>query len=54
LPTPGHTPFVGALDDSTRLDAVAAPVAEDDSETNIAARMAVAVASGRTVLRRPI
>src|SRR3984957_13585317 len=54
LPTPGHTPFVGALDASTRLDDVAAPVADDDSETNIAARITVDVASGSAVRRRPM
>ena len=52
LPTPGHTPLVGTLDASTRLDDVAAPVADDDSETNIAARITVAVASGSAVRRR--
>src|SRR5580658_7251179 len=54
LPTPGHTPLVGALDASTRLDDVAAPVADDDSETNIPARIIVAVASGSDVRRRPM
>jgi hypothetical protein len=54
LPTPGHTPLVGALDASTRLDNVAAPVAADGSETNIAARITVAVASGKALRRRPL
>src|ERR1700722_4263652 len=54
LPTPGHVPFVGALDASTRLDAVAAPVADEDNETNIAARITVAVASGSAVRGRPV
>src|SRR3984957_20031439 len=35
LPTPGHTPLVGTLAASTRLDDVAAPVAAVDSDTNI-------------------
>src|SRR5271170_4353513 len=53
LPTPGHTPLVGALDARTRLDDVAAPAAADGSETNIAARITVADASGKAVRRRP-
>ena len=53
LPTPGHSPFV-ALDASTRLDAVAAPVADDDSETNTAARIIVAVTSGGAARLRPM
>jgi hypothetical protein len=44
--------LVGTLDASTRPDDVAAPTAVDDSETNIAARMTLAVASGSAVLRR--
>src|SRR6202046_5886555 len=54
LPTPGHSPLVGALDASTRLDDVAAPVPDGDSETNIAVRITAAVASGSVVLRRPM
>src|ERR1700735_4842477 len=52
LPTPGHTPFVGRLDATRRLDVVARPVAADDSETNNAVRIMVAVASRSAVRRR--
>jgi hypothetical protein len=45
---------VGTLDASARLDDVAASVAAGDSETNIAARIELAVASGSAVRRRSL